>query len=153
MLTRRAGGAHADVAFLCKLPDAPLDAMLVEVPKWMFDAAHCATLRLAEQPHVDCATLRTLKSSIAEQRVSVKVSVLQPQLSRQAGHGDTDGSVFRKSRITQLALFGERLAVPRWSDLTQPARVEVVRLLAQLLVSVRTSNPVRVPQDRGGRDE
>ena len=96
VLTRRAGGAHADVAFQCKLPDAPLDAMLVEIPKWMFDAAHCATLRLTEQPHVDCATLRTLKSSIAEQRVSVKVSVLQPQLSRQAGHGDTDGSLFRK---------------------------------------------------------
>ena len=96
VLTRRAGGAHADVAFLCKLPDAALDAMLVEIPKWMFDAAHCATLLLAEQPHVDCATLRTLKSSIAEQHVSVKASVLQPQLSRQAGHGDTDGSPFKK---------------------------------------------------------
>ncbi|MGA2859835.1 MAG: hypothetical protein ABSE40_23440 [Candidatus Sulfotelmatobacter sp.] len=58
-----------------------------------------------------------------------------------------------RPRITQLALFGERLAVPRWSDLSQPARVEVVRLLAQLLVSVRTSDPVRVPQDRGARDE
>jgi hypothetical protein len=97
VLTRRAGGAHADVAFLCKLPDAPLDAMLVEIPKWMFDAVHCATLRLTEQPHVDCATLRTLKSSIVEQRVSVKTSVLQPQLSRQAGHGDTDGSSFTKT--------------------------------------------------------
>jgi hypothetical protein len=59
----------------------------------------------------------------------------------------------KASRMRQLALFGERLAVPRWSDLTQPTRVEVVRLLAQLLVSVRTSNPVRVPQDRGGRDD
>ena len=58
-----------------------------------------------------------------------------------------------RSRITQLALFGERLAVPRWGDLTQPARVEVVRLLAQLLVNVWTSDPVRVPQNRGGRDE
>lgn len=96
VLTRRAGGAHSDVAYFSKLPEAPLDAMLVEIPKWMFDAAHCATLRLTEQPHVDCATLRTLKSSIAEQRVSVKASVLQPQLSRQAGHGDTDGSSFRK---------------------------------------------------------
>ncbi len=96
VLTRRAGGAHSDVAFLCKLPDAALDAMLVEIPKWMFDAAHCGTLRLTEQPHVDCATLRTLKISIAEQRVSVKASVVQPQLSRQAGHGDTDGSSFRK---------------------------------------------------------
>jgi len=59
----------------------------------------------------------------------------------------------KRPRITQLALFGERFAVPRWSDLTQAARVEVVRLLAQLLVSVRTSKPVRVPQDLGERDE
>src|ERR1019366_9723068 len=62
------------------------------IPRWMFDAAHCATLRLADLPHADCATLRTLKNSIAEQRVSVKASGLQPQLSRQAGHGDTDDS-------------------------------------------------------------
>jgi hypothetical protein len=92
VLTRRAGGAHADVAYFCKLPEAPLDAMLVEIPKWMFDAAHCATLRLTEQPHVDCATLRALKNSITEQRVSVRTSVLQPHLSRQAGHGDKDDS-------------------------------------------------------------
>ncbi len=92
VLTRKAGGVHAEVAFLCKLPEAPLDAMLVEIPRWMFDAAHCATLRLTEQAYVDCATLRTLKNSITEQRLSVKASVLQPQLSRQAGHGDTDDS-------------------------------------------------------------
>jgi hypothetical protein len=95
VLTRRAGGAHADVAYFCKLPEAPLDAMLVEIPKWMFDAAHCATMRLTEQAYVDCATLRALKNSIAEQRVSVKASVLQPQLSRQAGHGDKDDSDFK----------------------------------------------------------
>jgi hypothetical protein len=102
VLTRRAGGAHADVAFLCKLPEAPIDAMLIEIPKWMFDTAHCATLRVKERPHVDCATLRTLKNSIAEQRVSVKASVLQPQLSRQAGDGDTDDSDF-KSKSDEAA--------------------------------------------------
>lgn len=62
-------------------------------------------------------------------------------------------AISRASRMIQLALFGERLAVPRWSDLTEPTRVEVIRLLAQLLVSVQTSNPVRVLQYRGGRDE
>lgn len=113
VLTRRAGGAHADVAYFCKLPEAPLDAMLVEIPKWMFDAGHCATLRLQEWPHVDCVTLRTLKSSIAEQHVSVKAAVLQPQLSLQA-HGDIDdgdvksnsdhtaGAVRRTTRRTTL---------------------------------------------------
>jgi hypothetical protein len=59
----------------------------------------------------------------------------------------------RARLMKQLALFGERLAVPHWSDLTEPMSVEVVRLLAQLLVSVQTRNPVRVPQDQGGRDE
>ena len=115
VLTRKAGGAHADVAYFCKLPEAPLDAMLVETPMWMFDTAHCATLRLAEQPHVNCATLRTLKNAIAEQRVSVKASVLQPQLFRQAGHGETDdsdstsqsdesaGAIRRTTRRTALA--------------------------------------------------
>ena len=62
-------------------------------------------------------------------------------------------AISRASRMIQMALFGERLAVPRWSDLTQPTRVEVIRLLAQLLVSVHMRNPVRVLQDRGGRDE
>ena len=59
--------------------EAALDAMLVETPRWMFDAAHCATLRLTERPHVDCATLRTLKNSITEQRVSVKASLVDVQ--------------------------------------------------------------------------
>ena len=95
VLTRKAGGARADWAYFCKLPESPLHAMLVEIPRWMFDAAQCATMRLKERPHVDCATLRTLKNSIAEQRVSVKAAVLQPQLFRQAGHGDRDDSDFK----------------------------------------------------------
>ena len=37
ILTRAAGGAHADLAYLCKLPEAPPDIMLIEIPKWMFD--------------------------------------------------------------------------------------------------------------------
>jgi hypothetical protein len=51
-----------------------------------------------------------------------------------------------RRRITQLALFGERLDVPQWSDLTLPTCVEVIRLLAQLLVSVRRF----CQPDRGG---
>ena|SRR5258708_32690542 len=90
ILTRRAGGAHADVAYFCKLPDAPLDAMLVEIPKWMFDAAQCELMRLVEDPRVDCVTLRALKSAISEQAVSLKSAVLQPQVSRDAGDGDAD---------------------------------------------------------------
>jgi hypothetical protein len=150
VLTRRAGGAHAAVAYFCKLPEAPLDAMLVEIPKWMFDAAHCATLRLAERPHVDCATLRTLKNSIAEQRVSVKAPVLQPQLSRQAGHGDTDGSPFRKTsnnttgavrRTTRrTAVERSRPTDPRRSDKTAGA---TARQCSDERSSSRASRPAR----------
>jgi hypothetical protein len=90
ILTRKAGGAHADLAYFCKLPEELLDVMLIEIPKWMFDAVHCATMCLVDDPQVDCGTLRSLKSTISEQHVSVNAVVLQPQVSRQAGDGDTD---------------------------------------------------------------
>jgi hypothetical protein len=59
----------------------------------------------------------------------------------------------REHRMTQLVLFGERLALPLWGDLDEPTRVEVVRLLAQLLVRVRTGSPIPAHQSRGQRDE
>jgi len=91
ILTRQASGAHAELAYLCRLPESPPDVMLVELPRWMFDAAHCATMRLVDEPHVDCAALRILARTIAEQSVSIEpVVVVQPQATRQAGHGDTD---------------------------------------------------------------
>ena len=152
ILTRRAGGAHADVAYFCKLPDAPFDAMLTEIPKWMFDAAHCAPMCLVDDPHVDCATLRTLKSAVSEQRVSLNAAVLQPQVSRQAGDGDADDTS-PAHRITQLALFGEQPAVPSWNDLNESMRNDAVKLLARLLLSVRTSTLVCSPRKQGGRDE
>ena len=129
ILTRRAGGAHADLSYFCKLPDAPLDAMLVEIPKWMFDAAHCAPMRLVDDPHVDCATLRTLRSTISEQRVSLNAAVLQPQVSRQAGDGDADdtspctsnyptGAVRRPGRRARLERF-QRADAERRSQATR----------------------------------
>jgi hypothetical protein len=54
---------------------------------------------------------------------------------------------------TQLVLFGERLAVPRWQDLSELTHAEVVRLLAQLLLCVRAGNPSRASQSQGDRDE
>jgi hypothetical protein len=92
VLTRRAGGAHSDVAYFCKLPEALLHELLVEVPKWMFDTAECARMRIADVPHVDCVTLRALRRTIAEQRAFLTAAVIQPQLSRHAGHGGTDDS-------------------------------------------------------------
>jgi hypothetical protein len=54
-------------------------------------------------------------------------------------------------RRSQLVLFNEQPTLPRWSDLAESTQVEVVNLLAQLLVSVRTASPL--PQKQGGRDE
>src|SRR3954466_655625 len=81
VMTRAACGAHADQAYLCKLPEAPLDVMLIEIPKWMFDAAHCSTLCLVDVPRVDCETLQELKATIARFRVSIAAAMLQPQVS------------------------------------------------------------------------
>jgi hypothetical protein len=68
VLTRAGTGARADISYLCKLPDAPVGAMLVEVPRWMFDAGHCAAIRLAELAHVDSAALQALKRLLDAQR-------------------------------------------------------------------------------------
>jgi len=59
----------------------------------------------------------------------------------------------RQTRTPQLALFGQRLAVPQWRDLAESTRAELVRLLAQLLLSVHADSPNRAPRDRGERDE
>src|SRR5271157_2464116 len=95
VLTRRAGGSHADTVYFCRLPQSLPHAMFVEIPKWMFDGAQCASMHLAELPHVDCATLRALKNTITEQSASVKATVLQTQLSLQT-HGDTHGNTSRR---------------------------------------------------------
>jgi hypothetical protein len=62
-------------------------------------------------------------------------------------------TISEERRRIQLALFGERLAVPHWSDLPEPRQVEVVTLLAQLLVSVHSDSPCRAAQSQGVRDE
>ena len=127
ILTRVAGGANADVAYFCRLPEAPHDAMLIEVPRWMFDAALCARMQLAELPHVDCGTLRALRSTIAEQRVtveSVKAAVLQPQLSRQAGDGDTNGN---ESKTGSNGAVGPVQRAPRRTAMARSRRVDAHR--------------------------
>jgi hypothetical protein len=53
----------------------------------------------------------------------------------------------------QLMLFSERFAVPYWSNLAESTRVEVVKLLAKLLVSVQMGSGGNAPQSRGARNE
>ena len=90
--TRKAGGPHSERAYLCKLPESPPHTMLVEVPKWMFDAAECAQMRLEAFPYVDCETLRSLERTLMEQRASLRSTVIQPLPTGHAGTGGTDGS-------------------------------------------------------------
>lgn len=46
----------------------------------------------------------------------------------------------QRDRLRQLGLFWERAATPQWSELSEPTRVEVIKLLAQLLREARTGN-------------
>src|SRR3954452_14049822 len=68
VLTRAGTGVRADISYLCRLPDAPVGVMLVEIPRWMFDTGHCASARIADFPHVDCTALQVLKRMLAVQR-------------------------------------------------------------------------------------
>lgn len=47
------------------------------------------------------------------------------------------GKTAQRDRLRQLGLIWERVAVPQWGDLSEPMRVEAVRLLAQLLREAR----------------
>jgi hypothetical protein len=78
VLTRKTGGGNAATAYLCRLPNMGPEATLVELPRWMFDPAQCAAMRVEARPQVDCATLRILKNTIADLRASATGSMLQP---------------------------------------------------------------------------
>jgi hypothetical protein len=71
VLTRPVGAGAA--AYLCKLADAEPDAMLVEIPQWMFDPGECSAMHLAEAASVDCIALRALQSLLRERNVSPPV--------------------------------------------------------------------------------
>jgi len=58
-----------------------------------------------------------------------------------------------QKRMTQLALFAESPDAPHWRDLAEATRLEAIRLVAQLLLSIRPGKLSRAPQTRGGRDE
>lgn len=91
LLTRKGTGPHSEHSLWCRLPEDPPDAAMVAIPLWMFDAAVCATMRLGDQPSVDCAALRALQDLIGELRAGGPREVLQHQQS-QPENGDTDAN-------------------------------------------------------------
>ena len=52
----------------------------------------------------------------------------------------------------QMALFTESPVVPQWNDVEEVTRIEVVKLLAQLLMTVQSSAG-RALSGRGANDE
>jgi hypothetical protein len=64
-------------------------------------------------------------------------------------------TTLKEDRMTQLVLFGERVAVPDWCDMAEPTRMEAVRLLTRLLISVskHNLNASHAIDRRGERDE
>jgi hypothetical protein len=57
----------------------------------------------------------------------------------------------QRDQLRQLGLFWERVAVPQWNDLSEPTRVEALKLLAQLLREAR-AHPA-VLRGEGAGDE
>ena len=88
VLTHKSGGVYAALSYTCRLQEQP--EALLQIPKWMFDSKSCATMRLGEQPRVECSTLRELQTLIAELSTVSMSAVIQPQAS-QANDGDADG--------------------------------------------------------------
>lgn len=58
-----------------------------------------------------------------------------------------------RSPNKQMALFAERSPIPIWEDQTPQVRAQVLHLLAQLLVQVRTRGVGAHPPRQGGDHE
>lgn len=89
VLTRKATGRFSEHVLWCRLPDDDPEAMLIAIPRWMFDSAVCATMRQESRPIVCCAALRAVHALIGEMNAVVPSEVLQHQQCRPKT-GDAD---------------------------------------------------------------
>jgi hypothetical protein len=89
VLTRKATGRYSEHVLWCRLPDDDPEAMLIAIPRWMFDSAVCATMRAESRPIVCCAALRAVRALIGEMNAGVPSEVLHHQ-HRQPRPGDAD---------------------------------------------------------------
>ena len=141
LLTRKGTGPHSEHSLWCRLPEDPPDAAMVAIPLWMFDAAVCATMRLGDQPSVDCAALRALQDLIANCARAARARCYNISSLNRKTETLMPTTKPPRFQIGQLALFCEQRPLPRWSGLPEPLRAEVIRNLARLLRSVRDGNP------------
>ena len=89
VLTRKATGRFSDHVLWCRLPDDQPDVMLIAIPRWMFDSAICATMRLEARPVACCTALRAARELLRELSATASSKVLNPRRS-QDGPGDAD---------------------------------------------------------------
>jgi hypothetical protein len=146
VLTRKASGIHADLAYLCVLADASPDARLAEIPRWMFDAATCTAVRLERTPSVDCAALRGLRGLLSLQRRSLSEEMVQRQSSECATNGDADGNNHEPEKS---AAVGAVLRTKRRASVAGPRRLDTRRGSAATSATARTgtrSRPKRKPK-------
>jgi hypothetical protein len=103
ILTRKATGPYSEQVFWCRLPDDAPDVMLIAIPRWMFDASTCATMRRGDRPIADCTGLRALRDLIGELRAGAPRTVLQHQASQPENDGDADANDNPQSISNQSA--------------------------------------------------
>jgi predicted Fe-S protein YdhL (DUF1289 family) len=59
----------------------------------------------------------------------------------------------QRSSLRQLALFSENIEVPRWHELNESTRKDVVRHLAQLIGHSQETSVRQLKPDSGAHDE
>ena len=97
-----------------------VDARLIEIPHWMFDAVSLCGVRRADTPTVSGEALLELKallSSLGKQRDERVLQAQHPSLART---GETDAKVIKPPRMAQLKLFHP----PRLATNTQRLRAQ-----------------------------
>jgi hypothetical protein len=74
-----------------------INARLIEIPQWMFDAASLCGVRWADTPTVSGEALLELKALLSTVRKQRDDRVLQAQHSSLASTGETDAKVIKNA--------------------------------------------------------
>jgi hypothetical protein len=74
-----------------------VNARLIEIPQWMFDAASLCGVRWADTPTVSCEALLELKALLSSMEKQRDDRVLQAQHPSLARTGETDAKVVKNA--------------------------------------------------------
>ena len=94
VITQKSTGVYAPLTYACRLAEEK-DAALLNIPRWMFDAAACDPMRIDPAPMVGYATLRALQVLLRDLATHVPPPVVKPH-SSQYDYGDGDGTKPKK---------------------------------------------------------